>query len=121
MKNIKLKFPEELKKDLKRYLLYIIAVSSIEDPSLDIYFDFDHKGIDWDNFNGHIFTGSDNEKMPSNILNPLKKILMNNITKDVIDNFIPKDIVDRYFNYGYITLKIVMVKPFILDMSENNT
>ncbi len=114
MKNIKLTFPEKLKKELKRYLLYIIAVSSIEDPSLDIYFDFEYKGIDWDHFNGQIFTGSDTEKMPSNILNPIKKILMDNITKDVIDNFIPKDIVDRYFNYGYINLKIVSPEKILL-------
>jgi hypothetical protein len=95
--------PENLRKEFKRFCMYLSAISGMERIGLMyIQYDFEYMGIEWDEETNYSFINGERIEIPPNLDKYLSNLLENTISEETIYDNLPPKISDDFHERGTI-------------------
>jgi hypothetical protein len=95
--------PENLRKEFKRFCMYLSAISGMERIGLmHIQYDFEYMGIEWDEETNYSYVNGERIEIPPNLNKYLSNLLENTISENTIYDNLPPKISDDFHERGTI-------------------
>lgn len=99
--------PENLKKEFKKFSMYLDAISGMDRIVLmHIQYDFDYIGIEWDDLNSYTYLNGERIKLPPSLDKYLTNLLKNTISEETIYDNLPQNISDTFHDRGTIEVSL---------------
>jgi hypothetical protein len=99
--------PENLKKEFKRFCMYLSAISGMNRIGLMyIQYDFDYMGIEWDEETNYSYVNGERIEIPPGLNEYLSDLLENTISEETIYDNLPPNISDDFHERGTIDVSL---------------
>jgi hypothetical protein len=99
--------PENLRKEFKRFCMYLSAISGMERIGLMyIQYDFDYMGIEWDEETNYSYVNGERIEIPPILDKYLSDLLENTISEETIYDNLPPNISDDFHERGTIDVSL---------------
>ena len=99
--------PENLKKEFKRFCMYLSAISGMNRIGLMyIQYDFNYMGIEWGEETNYSFINGERIEIPPGLDKYLSNLLENTISEETIYDNLPPNISDDFHERGTIDVSL---------------
>jgi hypothetical protein len=99
--------PENLKKEFKKFCMYLDAISGMDRIGLMyIQYDFDYMGIEWNDLNNYTHINGERIEIPPILDKYLSDLLKNTISEETIYDNLPPNISDDFHQRGTIDVSL---------------